>query len=569
MVIQSALLSSDQVKKENCASSGICFFQVFSSTSSLLGLSRSSDYGAVNANLSALISFRRTFATNGQSNLWGQIAGTGLAGSGTGAAGRHAVDPMAGEDAAVPDANIAEPLPGAKDDYPPEFYQRDPARADIVVAHREATTPTEVVHKLTLANAETEGFQAIKGLQVNVKTKEKDDKVLLVCNLPTSTKEQHDGQCWTLKRGNYLVGPQFLTWTHELGRIENVLLPWLDEPGKARLDLDYTVNCRLKAGVQVSAQSESRHLTALVIPGGQVTSARSHEPMPVEPGRWYDVPGLQQISVTNPGEKVLVVCTMKYTAMWADEGTRGRFTILRDGTGLDPESYGLQSVRSMQRNTKRTAVMALVDDPQPGPHIYMARAAVTTGEEGETRVLHLDEDDRQLALIRLPEAMVAGPSRCNGAATVTEDRWTEIPGLSVTITVQGSYDKVMVVYNTNFDPADFHYEAYFTVFRTRQQGSSKNLGSEEQGNSSVASSSVSSSEFPTGMFVDSPGAGTFTYSVYARTRRCDHLTEPTEIEVGPDGQIAAVLLSGRQGQGAAGISTLEQVAKEMEEAQVP
>jgi hypothetical protein len=291
--------------------------------------------------------------------------------------------------------------------------------------------------------------------------------------------------------------------------------------------------------------------------------------MSVEPGRWYDVPGLQQISVTNPGEKVLVVCTMKYTALWADEQTRGRFTILRDGTGLDPESYGLQSVRSMQRDTKRTAVMAMVDDPQPGPHIYMARAAVTTGEDGEPRVLHLDEDDRQLALIRLPEAMVAGPSRCSGAATVTEDRWTEIPGMSVTVTVQGSYDKVMIVYNTNFDPADFNYEAYFTVFRTREQGSAKNLGGEDQGMTSVASSSVSSSEFPTAMFVDGPGAGTYTYSVYARTRRCEQSLEPTEIEVGPDGQIAAVLLSGRQtaGGNGNGSTALEQMAKEMEEAQ--
>jgi hypothetical protein len=564
MVIQSAVLSADEIKKENSASSGVCFFQVFSSTSSLLGLSRSSDYGAVNANLSALISFRRTFATNGQSNLWGQIAGTGLAGSGTGASGRHQVDPFAGENVAVPEGTTTASAPVAKDDYPPEFYQRDPARSDIVVAHREASNPTEMQHKLTLANAEKEGFMPLKGLQVNAKTKEKDDKVLLVCNIPASTQEQHDGATWTLKRGSYTVGPQHHTWTHELGRVENVLLPWLDEPGKARLDVDYTVNCRLKGSVQVSSQKEHRHLTAMVIPGGQVTSARSHEPMSVEPGRWYDVPGMQQISVTNPGEKVLVVCTMKYTALWADQETRGRFTILRDGTSLDPESYGLQSVRSMQRDTKRTAVIAMVDDPQPGPHIYMARAAVTTGDES-TRVLHLDEDDRQLALIRLPEAMVAGPSRCSGAATVTEDKWTEIPGLSVTVTVQGSYDKVMVVYNTNFNPADLNYEAYFTVFRTSHQGSSKNLGSEEQGTTSVASSSISSSEYPTAMFVDGPGAGTYTYSVYARTRRCDHLIEPTEIEVGPDGQIAAVLLSGRQG---AGNSTLEQVAKELEEAKL-
>ena len=29
----------------------------------------------------------------------------------------------------------------------------------------------------------------VRGLQVSLKTKEKDDKVLLICNLPTSTQE--------------------------------------------------------------------------------------------------------------------------------------------------------------------------------------------------------------------------------------------------------------------------------------------------------------------------------------------------------------------------------------------
>merc|ERR1719401_373872 len=114
------------------------------------------------------------------------------------------------------------------------------------------------------------------------------------------------------------------------------------------------------------------------------------------------------------------------------------------------------------------------------------------------------------------------------------------------------------------NPSDFTYEAYFTVFRTGGQGGSTNLGSEGQGCTSVASSAVSSSEYPTAMLVDAPGAGTYTYTVHARTRRCDHLTEPTEIEVGPDGQIAAVLLSGRAG--AAAPTALEKVAQEMEEA---
>lgn len=37
-----------------------------------------------------------------------------------------------------------------------------------------------------------EGFVPVRGLQVSLKTKEKDDKVLLICNLPTSTQETWD-----------------------------------------------------------------------------------------------------------------------------------------------------------------------------------------------------------------------------------------------------------------------------------------------------------------------------------------------------------------------------------------
>jgi len=543
--IKTALINMEEgsSKAENCASSGVCFFQVFASTSALLGLSRSSDYGAVNGNLNALIHWRRSFAVNGQSNLWGAIAGTGLAGSGTGAAGRHGdtgAGHAGGESAAVPRARVSLKEPTL--DHPKEYYQRGPARADFVVVHKEMTNPVELRYKPSLANVEAEGFMAVRGLQVTVKTKEADDKVLLLCNLPTSSRENHDGVSWTFKRGVYMLGPQFLTWTHDLSRLDNVLMPWLDEPGKARLELSYSVNCRTKGGVHVSREKEARQLTALVIPGGQVTSARSHEPMAVGTGRWYEVPGLQQISVTNPGEKVLVICTVKYTALWSDEMTRGRFTIFRDGnTSLDPESFGLQSVRAIQSGVKRTLVMALVDAPEPGPHVYQVKAAVTTAD-GEPRVCHLDEDDRQLMLIRLPAGIVVGPSRCLGPASVTEDRWTEIPGMSITVSVKNAHDKVLLVHHTNFNPSVLSYEAYFTLFRTTEHGASKNLGNEDQGMWSVASSSVGSSEYPASMFTDAPGAGTFTYSVHARTRRCDALTEAPEIEVGPDGQIAAVLI---------------------------
>jgi len=569
--IKTALVKLDgEPKGDNCAAGGVAFFQVFASTSALLGLSRSSDYGAVNGNLNALIHWRRSFAVNGQSNLWGAIAGTGLAGSGTGAAGRHGDTGGGhghGENAQVsmpPVMQSKEAGAQGKEqepEFPPAFYQRDPARGDFVVGHRESSQPIELRYKPTLQNLEAEGFSAVRGLQLSVRTREQDDKVLLICNLPTSTQENHDGISWTFKRGQYLMGPQFVSWTNDMCRLDNVLMPWLDEPGKARLELNYTVSCRMKGGIQVSREKERRQLSALVIPGGQVTSARSHEPLAVSTGRWYDVPGLQQISVTNPGEKVLIVCTIKYTALWADEMTRGRFTIFRDGNvTLDPENYGLQSVRATQKGVKRTAVMALVDEPEAGPHVYQVKATVTTGDH-EPRVCHLDEDDRQLSLIRLPGGIVVGPSRCPGPAEVTEDRWTEIPGLSITVNVKSAHDKVLLVWHSNFNPSDMSYEAYFTLFRSSEQSGSKNLGHEDQGMWSVASSSVGSSEYPVSMFTDGPGAGTYTYTVYARTRRCDALTEPSAIEVGPDGQIAAVLLESKPGG-----SVVEAMAREMDDA---
>lgn len=60
-------------------------------------------------------------------------------------------------------------------------------------------------------------------------------------------------------------------------------------------------------------------------------------------------------------------CTIRYTALWSDEMTRGRpqkrghgravprFSIFRDGQPLDPEHFGLQSVRSMQKGLKSVA----------------------------------------------------------------------------------------------------------------------------------------------------------------------------------------------------------------------
>lgn len=561
--IQTTLLT-DKVDDElpnaskNSAAAGLQLFQVFSSTSALLGLSRSSDYSATNAALNSMIVWRRNQGLTSQSNMWGEVRGTGLAGGGTGASGQHGKETIE-----VRPRIDEQEAKQAEGDMPAAFYQTDPATADLRVAHREQSSPTIVENKMTLRSAEAGGFAPVRGLQVSLKTREKSDKVLVIANLPTFMVENHEGATWTLKRGNYEIGPAFESWTHELGRLEHVLMPWLDEPEKARLELEYTAQCRLKGSVQVSKDQDRRQLTAIVLPGGQVTSARSHETVCVQPGRWFDVPGLQQISVVNPQEKVLVVCSVKYCALWSDEQTRGRFTILRDGAPLDRESYGLQSVRALQKGLKRSLVMVQVDDPEPGPHLYAAKAAVTTGDENQAGVCRI-EDERQLALIRLPAQLVFGPARCEGETLVEEDRWTEVKGLSVTATV-GQGDKVLVVYSVNFNPAGLSYEAYFTLFRSSATGSMNNLGSEQQGMCSVASSAAGSSEFPVAMFTDSPGAGSHTYTVCVRTRRCDNLTEPAPVEVGPDGQLSAVLLpSARRSGGTNTHSLLEQMAAEMQ-----
>eukprot|EP00933_Yihiella_yeosuensis_P046930 TRINITY_DN4254_c0_g5_i1.p1 TRINITY_DN4254_c0_g5~~TRINITY_DN4254_c0_g5_i1.p1 ORF type:complete len:587 (+),score=112.59 TRINITY_DN4254_c0_g5_i1:104-1864(+) len=554
---------------KNTASGGIQIFQMFSSTSALLGLSRSADYSAVNANLNALIEFRRTAAVTGQSNMWGQIEGTGLAGSGTGAAGKHG-DTAKGAAAAseaytkdgVPRKLPKMPEPDFVTKYPPSYFHRDPARSNFTVAHRETGSPLEIQQRLSLSGT-TEGFTQVKGLQVSIKTKETTDKVLVLSNLPASTQDNHDGVTWAIKRGDEVLGPKFSTWNHELSRIEGLLVPWVDCPNKARLDCDYTVHCRLRGSVQLCQNGEKRQLSAIAFPGDQVATAESSEALAVQPGRWYDVPGLQQISYTNKDEKVLVFCTITYTALWSDEMTRGRFSIFRDGNPLDPEHFGLQSVRALQKNLKRVAVMTFMDEPEEGPHLYEVRAAVTA-EEGETRVCHLDDQIRQLSLIRLPGSIVSGPNRCEAITTVDEDKWTEIPGLSVTVTTTNAHDKVLLVWNTNFNPEEFTYEAYFTILRSGAHGPLKNLGGEEQGMSSVASSAAGSSEYPASMFMDAPGLGTFTYTVHARTRRCGNLTEATPVEVGPDGQISAILLgAGRSHQAG---NVVEMMTREMEAA---
>ncbi|CAE7209346.1 ANK1, partial [Symbiodinium sp. CCMP2456] len=70
-------------------------------------------------------------------------------------------------------------------------------------------------------------------------------------------------------------------------------------------------------------------------------------------------------------------------------------------------------------------------------------------------------------------------------------------------------------------------------------------------------------EYPASMSIDSPGIGTYTYTVHCRTRRCGSLTEPMRVEVGPDGHIAAVLLNAKF---ADSRNVVEMMGKEMDAA---
>merc|ERR1711972_945894 len=110
---------------------------------------------------------------------------------------------------------------------------------------------------------------------------------------------------------------------------------------------------------------------------------------------------------------------------------RGRFTIARDDVGLDTlADRGLQSVRALAPQLKRAALMATIDEPPPGPHLYRVRTALSAGEA--QGVANCIEGQRQLAIIRFPGHMVAGPGRVEAPVEIYEGSWMEIPGLTAT-----------------------------------------------------------------------------------------------------------------------------------------
>jgi len=389
----------------------------------------------------------------------------------------------------------------------------------------------------------------VSGLRLVLKLAEADDCVLIVSNCMLIPESDREESHWAIYRGSCAVSPSFATHSRQKTWNHNVCLAWMDQPGTPG---EYEFHVATNVGsfnsrFAVSPERQHRHLLAVVFPACQGSWVEDDEPQVVEPGTWRDVEGLYEVVTTLPGDRVLVICTLSYIASWASEQNRGRFTINRDEHGLDgPHTRGLQSVRALGPNLPRVALMATVDQPQPGPHVYQARAAVTAGcTTGVTAVLR---GGRQLALVRLPAGIVVGPNLSQGPVTIDEERWSELPGLEVVVMLQRPRDRVMIIYHTDCCPQDYHYKSHFTVFRrSGTSGKTCNLGfSEDFGLEMVCSDYAASSEFPVGIFCDVPGGvGMHTYSVCARADKTGTSSNSPSVTVGYSGSITAVLLSSR------------------------
>lgn len=406
--------------------------------------------------------------------------------------------------------------------YPPEFYQSLQAGSDF--------------------NAACKKGQGVDELSVTITPRDADELVLVIANIAAPTTA--GAGTVTLSRGSTAITK--LSYT----AMEDTVLPWLDAPTSS-------AQCTYSISSTLNAPEKPQALATLTIPRSQGYQVKSKGALLAKQGKWFDVPGLVQNLVANEGEKVLVLCTIRYSMVYPCALSLGKFTILRDGVSLEPEVYGLQAVRASQSDVSRTLTMAFMDEPIPGPHIYSVRCTVVSGQN-KPRVIKMMEDTHQLSLIRLPSAIIAGPVKNEAAFTTSKDDWVEVPGMSTQITTRET-DKVLIVYHTQFTPTSVNYKAFFTVLRSGSRGSTEVLGDEKEGLTCVTSAAPASSEYPVVMYVDEPGAGTWTYSAGARSTRVAfkldeassviaHLEthDAPAIEVGPYGSISAVLVQGSQ-----------------------
>ncbi|CAJ1373593.1 unnamed protein product [Effrenium voratum] len=390
----------------------------------------------------------------------------------------------------------------------------------------------------------------LKGQQLVVKPANEEDCVLLVANALVTPESDREESHWLLKRDGASISAPFSSYSRQRSWNHHVCIPWLDQPLK-RAELDYQVVAtagRDTSHFVVGEKRERRQLFGVTIPCHQVAWVEDDEVLGLPPGPWVDVNGLHEVITTLPGERVLVLCAMHYVANWSSELNRGRFTLVRDDLGLDgPADRGLQSVRALGPSQPRTMIMATLDEPPPGPHLYRARAALTTGEESGVSLTLTGE--RQLALVRLPSNLVIGPSRPIEPVEITEGTWTEIPGMCATCTLRRPRNRVLLVYHIDCNPLSFHYEAHFTIFRRKESAvsSDQNLGfSEDFGLDMVFSDYGASSESPVGLLMDTPGSqGPWTYYLAARVANLGTSRENPPVVVGYSGSISAVILPAR------------------------
>lgn len=389
----------------------------------------------------------------------------------------------------------------------------------------------------------------IKGLRLLVKPAKDDDCILLVANCLVTPEIDLQESQWAIHwAAGHELSPRFVTYSRQKNWSHYVCMPYLHQPGR-RMEYEYQVATSLGGtgtSCIVSPERQRRHFFAVTFPATQCLWVEDDDKQVIESGHWQDVNGFADIITTLPGDKVLCICSLRYNAEWSSEMNRGRFTIVRDDVGLDTlADRGLQCVRALAPKLKRQALIATIDEPPPGPHLYRVRAALTVGEEqGAANTL---EGTRQLALIRLPGHIVSGPCRAEGPVQIEEGTWSEIPGLTTSITLRRPRDKVLIVYHADCNPQDYHYEGHFTVFRRGDTGSVKNLGfSDDFGMEMVSSDYRASSECPVGLLCDSPGGlGPWTYYVAARVANVGTSSENPPVVTGYSGTISAVLLASR------------------------
>lgn len=388
----------------------------------------------------------------------------------------------------------------------------------------------------------------LKGQQLLVKPATEEDCILLVANALMTPESDREESHWLLRRDGKSISSSFSSYSRQRSWSHHICLPWMDQPLK-RAELEYQVVAhagREASHFVVGEKKERRQIFGLTLPVHQVSWVEDDEVLSLPPGPWRDVNGLHEVITTLPGDRVLVVCTMHYTANWSSELNRGRFTVVRDDLGLDGlADRGLQSVRSLGPSQPRTMIMATVDEPPPGPHLYRARAALTTGEESGVSLTL--QGERQLTLIRLPGNLVTGPMRPIEPVEIHDGTWTEIPGMFASCSLRRPRDRVLLVYHIDCNPQDYFYEAHFTIFRRKEGAisSDQNLGfSEEFGLDMVFSDYGASSEYPAGLLIDTPGSqGPWTYYLAARVANLGTTSENPSVVVGYSGSLFGMVLS--------------------------